>query len=92
MFETKAIKKRLKDRIRPKQTHPKAINNLNKTRSTKYGLALEQIVSKSLQSGSFTEEYDFYRLHKVAGWRERSDKNKNIKQRKKLREPLDLGE
>ena len=51
--------------------------------------------SKSISDEQFKEEYDFYMFQQVnedAERRERSDRNKYIKQKKKLRELLNLGE
>ena len=73
----------------------KATNNLNNTKSAKFGLASKQIESKSIQSKQFREEQNFHILQKVkqdAATREHFAKNKDIRKRKKLREPLDLGE
>ena len=87
----KAIERRLAKRIKPNKLIQKAANILNKTKSAKYGFAPAEHISDE----QFKEEYDFYMLQNVnedAEKRERSDRNKYIKQRKKLKEPLNLGE
>ena len=94
-FKSKSIERRLGNRIKPNRQIQKATNKLNKAKSAKYGLNPEEIESKVISDEQFKDEYDFYRLQKVkqdAERRERFDINKDIKQRKKLREPLDLGE
>ena len=70
---------------------------MNKTASTKYGTAPENIEDKSLDPKdrkSFQEVYDFMRLKNIQNNEMRFDKyNQRIDRRKKtLRSPLNIGE
>ena len=68
---------------------------MNKIRSQKYGYAPSAIEEKVLEDEIFWEIYDFYRLVKLREHRERYE-CVNIKKdkvlRRKLREPLKIGE
>ena len=93
----KKWKKKIKNRIRPNQFIKNAAENMNKTASTKYGTAPENIEDKSLDPKdrkSFQEVYDFMRLKQIQNNEMRFDKhNQRIDRRKKtLRSPLNIGE
>ena len=95
LFKSKNNEKRKGKIINSNGLINKATSYLNKIKSVKYGLPPEEVESESMNDKHFTEIYDFHRLVKVKedeDRRERSDKNKDARQRKKLREPLDLGE
>ena len=95
IFKTKRNYKLQKKKINSKQIIEKAVENLNKTNSEKYGVAPETIEKKTLENDTFREIYDFYRLAKVtkdANRYERYNEKLDKKQKKKLREPLDIGE
>ena len=49
----------------------KALSNLNKTRSAKYGFSPNETDEKSLENNYFIDIYDFHRLVRV---KEREDK------------------
>ena len=82
-------------RIEPKKLIQHATNNLNSIALQKYGVSPNFIEENMQQDEKFCELYDFYRLVKVKKYAER-DKLNNIRQddkkRKKLREPLLVGE
>ena len=91
------MKKKIKNRIRPNQFIKNAAENMNKTASTNYGTAPENIEDKSLDPKdrkSFQEVYDFMRLKQIQNNEMRFDKhNQRIDRRKKtLRSPLNIGE
>ena len=95
IFKTKRNYKLQKKKINSKQIIEKAVENLNKTNSEKYGVAPETIEKKTLENDTFREIYDFYRLAKVtkdANRYERYNEKLDKKQKKKLREPLNIGE
>ena len=95
IFKTKRTYKLQKKKINSKQIIEKAVENLNKTNSEKYGVAPETIEKKTLENDTFREIYDFYRLAKVtkdANRYERYNEKLDKKQKKKLREPLNIGE
>ena len=84
-----------KKKINSKKIIQKAIDNMNKTNSEKYGLPPEIIEKKTLANNVFKEVYDFYRLDKVskaANRYERYNKKLDEKQKRKLREPLKIDE
>ena len=95
IFKTKRTYKLQKKKINSKQIVEKAVENLNKTNSEKYGVAPETIEKKTLENDIFKEIYDFYRLVKVtknANRYERYNEKLDKKQKKKLREPLNIDE
>ena len=95
LFKTKRTYKLQKKKINSKQIIEKAVENLNKTNSEKYRVAPETIEKKTLENDTFREIFDFYRLAKVtkdANRYERYNEKLDKKQKKKLREPLDIGE
>ena len=68
---------------------------MSNIRSQKYGYAPDAIEEKTLESKRFWEIYDFYRLVKVKQHAERyecADIKKDKVLRRKLREPLKIGE
>ena len=72
-----------------------AVKNMSNIRSQKYGYAPDAIEEKALESKRFWEIYDFYRLVKVKQHAERyecADIKKDKVLRRKLREPLKIGE
>ena len=83
------------ERFDPKKTIARTVNNLNRTISEKYGISPEEVEKKSIESKIFKEVYDFHRLKKVnkdAERYERYDISYDKKTRKKLRDPLEIGE
>ena len=71
--------------------------NLNNTRLTKYGYLPEQIEEQALTADTgkyFQEVYDFHRLIKVKEDRDRGERliKKLIDVKKRLRDPLEIGE
>ena len=95
IVKTKNTYKLSKKKINSKKIIQKAVENLNKTNSEKYGLPPEVIEKKTLADNVFKEVYDFYRLVKVSKAANRYEKyNEKIdeKQKRKLREPLKIDE
>ena len=95
ILKTKNTYKLSKKKINSKKIIQKAVENLNKTNSEKYGLPPEVIEKKTLADNVFKEVYDFYRLVKVSKAANRYEKyNEKIdeKQKRKLREPLKIDE
>ena len=93
IFKTKRTYKLQKKKINSKQIIIKAVENLNKINSEKYGLPPDIIEKKSLESEYFKEIYDFHRLVKVTkgiNRYERYNEKLDKKQKRKLREPLNI--
>ena len=95
LLKSKRIEKRLGERLKPNELIKQATNNLNKTRSAKYGFSPNQIEEKSLENNYFTDIYDFHRLAYVKEHEDRTVRymeKQDERKRRKLREPLDIGE
>ena len=95
IFKTKRTYKLQKRKINSKQIIMKAVENLNKINSEKYGLPPDIIEKKSLESEYFKEIYDFHRLVKITkgiNRYERYNEKLDKKQKRKLREPLNINE
>ena len=95
LLKSKRFEKSKGNRLRPNDLIKKATQNMNKTISTKYGIAPETIEKKSLNPKDgdyFREVYDFIRLKKVDNNQGRNEKyNKKIdRQKRALRSPLNL--
>ena len=85
LLKSKRVEKRLGKRLKPNELIKKATNNLNKTRSSKYGFSPNQIEEKSLENNYFTDICDFHRLVRVKKLEDRTVKTIKKKKRK-LRE------
>ena len=95
LFRIKKSHKRLKKRLNSAKLIKKAVQNMNHTKSVKYGLEPEVIEKESLQNEHFKERYDFHRLNqitKACQRYKRHDIKIDFKHKKKLREPLVIGE
>ena len=95
LLKSKRIEKRLGERLKPNELIKQATNNLNKTRSAKYGFSPNQIEEKSLENNYFTDIYYFHRLVRVKNLEDRKVRymeKQNDRKRGKLRELLDIGE
>ena len=95
LFKTKNAYKRSKKEINSKKIIEKAIENMNKINSEKYGLPPEIIEKKTLSDNVFKEIFDFYRMVKVSKAVDRYERyNEKVdeRQKKKLREPLEIDE
>ena len=95
LFKTKNAYKRSKKEINSKKIIEKAIENMNKINSEKYGLPPEIIEKKTLSDNVFKEMFDFYRMVKVSKAVDRYEPyNEKVdeRQKKKLREPLEIDE
>ena len=99
LFKSKKLHKVTKSgqRLDSKKLIKKAVENMNKTNSQKYGLPPETVEQKT-RSDVFREIYDFHRIVRVSKDAERYKRQdvrqdkKLISQRKQLREPLIEGE
>ena len=98
LLRSKRIKKLARKRVKPNELIKKATYNLNNTRSAKYGFSPEQIEKKSLdliEGQNFRETYDFSRLWRIKEAQGRADryaKNLDSRKKRRLRDPLDIGE
>ena len=95
IFKTKRTYKLQKKKINSKQIIKKAVENLNGINSEKYGLPPDIIEKKSLEDEYFKEIYDFHRLVKVTkgiNRYERYSEKLDKKQKRKLRDPLNINE
>ena len=94
LFRIKKTYKRLNKRLNSAKLIKKTVQNMNNTKSIKYGLEPEIIEKRSLTDDDFRERYDFYRLNQVTKAFKRykkHDVNIDFKRKKKLREPLNIG-
>ena len=95
LFRIKKTYKRLNKRLNSAKLIKKTVQNMNNTKSIKYGLEPEIIEKRSLTDDNFREKYDFYRLNQVTKAFKRYKKhdiNIDLRRKKKLREPLTIGE
>ena len=98
LFKSKRFVKRGRQRIKPNELIKKAVQNMNETNSTKYGIPPGTVESKTLDSSKDSEfnreMYDFLRLKKVNNNQQRNAKYESKKDRRqrKLRSPLYLDE
>ena len=97
LLKSKRFIKRKGERLRPLQVIKKAVENMNETISTKYGVSPESVEKNTLdlEDGEFNREmYDFQRIKKVDNnnYRTRKYETKKDKRRTKLRNPLYLDE
>ena len=95
LLRSKNNDKRNKIKINPNKLIQRATNNLNKTPTEKYGIEPETVEAKSLTDDRFRELYDFHRLGKIEqhfGRRDRFNAEKDKRRKRKLREPLEIGE
>ena len=95
LFRIKKTYKRLNKRLNSAKLIKKTVQNMNNTKSIKYGLEPEIIEKRSLTDDNFREKYDFYRLNQVTKALKRykkHDVNIDLRRKKKLREPLTIGE
>ena len=94
LFRIKKTYKRLKKRLNSAKLIKKAVQNMNNIK-TKYGFEPEFIERESLKDENFKERYDFHRLNQVTKDSERYKRHDikiDLKRKKKLREPLVIGE
>ena len=95
LFRIKKTYKRMNKRLNSTKLIKKTVENMNNTKSIKYDLEPEVIEKRSLIDNNFKEKYDFYRLYKVTKAFKRykkHDVNVDFRRKKKLREPLTIGE
>ena len=95
LFRIKKTYKRLNKRLNSAKLIKQTVQNMNNTKSIKYDLEPEVIENRSLKDDNFREKYDFYRLQQVTKAFKRYkkyDANIDLKRKKKLREPLAIGE
>ena len=98
LLKSKRFVKSGGERIRPNQLMKKAVENMNETASTKYGVSPECVGNKTIDSSKdseFSREmYDFLRVKKFDNNFQRNSKYESKKDRrqKRLRNPLFLDE
>ena len=94
LLKTKRFTKDQGERLKPNKLIKNAVENLNKTLTTKYGVSPENVENKTINSEFNSEMYDFLRLKKVDNSNFRNNKYNARKDRgqKKLRNPLCLDE
>ena len=96
LLKSKRFVKSGGERIRPNQLIKKAVENMNETASTKYGVSPESVENKTIDSSKDSEfnreMYDFLRVKKVGNNYQRNKKYdaKKDRRQKKLRNPLFL--
>ena len=95
LFKSKRLHKVTKGkRLDSKKLIRKAVENMNKTNSQKYGLPPETTEQKTLSDNVFREIYDFHRIVRVSKDADRYKRHdirldkKLSSRRKQLREPL----
>ena len=94
LFRIKKTYKRLKKRLNSAKLIKKAVENMNNTKSIKYGFEPELIEKQSLNDENFKERYDFHRLKTITKAFERYKRHDlavDFKRKKKLRDPLTIG-
>ena len=85
-------------RIKPNQLIKKAVENMNQTASTKYGVSPESVENKTINSSKDSEfnreMYDFLRVKTVANnyYRNMKYDTKKDRRQKRLRNPLLIDE
>ena len=95
LFRVKKTYQRLKKRLNSAKLIKKAVANMNNTKSIKYGLEPEVIERQSLADENFKERFDFHRLKQITKASERYKRHDivhDFKRKKKLRNPLTIGE
>ena len=98
LLKSKRFVKSEGKRIKPSQLIKKAVENMNETASTKYGVSPESIENKTINSSKDSEfnreMYDFLRVKKVVNnyYRNMKYETKKDRRQKRLRNPLFLDE
>ena len=98
ILQSKRYFKRGGKRIRPNELIKKAVENMNETTSTKYGVSPEIVENRTIESSEDSEYnremFDFLRLKKVDKNQQRNAKYESKKDRsqRKSRNPLYLDE
>ena len=95
LLKMKNLFKKNKKKINANQIIKRATTNMNKTKTVKYQTEPEEVEKRSLESDNFREKFDFYRLEKVVKEHKRNIKyfeKKDSNNRRKLRQPLNIGE
>ena len=94
LLKVKALYKKNETKIKPNELIKKVTMNMNKTKTAKYQIEPENVEKKSLEDGNFREKFDFYRIDKVSKHSKRIIRYmvKKDENKRKLREPLNIGE
>ena len=94
LVKVKALYKRNKTKMKPNELIRKVTANMNKTKTGKYQIEPENLEKKSLEDENFREKFDFYRIEKVGKQNKRVKRymTKKDKNKRQLREPLNIGE
>ena len=94
LVKVKALYERNITKLKPNKIIRKATANMNKTKTAKYQIEPENVEKKSLEDDNFREKFDFYRIEKVGKQNKRIKRymTKKDKNKRQLREPLNIGE
>ena len=91
----KYLYKKNQKKINANEIIKKATINMNKTKTAKYQIEPEEVEKKSLEDENFREKFDFCRLEKEGKDNKRNKRyfiKKDSSNKRKLREPLNIGE
>ena len=95
LFKIKKTYNRLKKILNSAKLIKKTVQDMNNTKSIKYGFEPELVERQSLTDENFKERYDFHRLNQITKAFKRykqHDLTVDFKRKKKLRDPLTIGE
>ena len=95
LFKIKKTYKRLKKILNSAKLIKKTVQDMNNTKSIKYGFEPELVERQTLTDENFKERYDFHRLNQITKAFKRykqHDLTVDFKRKKKLRDPLTIGE
>ena len=94
LVKVKTLYKKTKIKFKPNELIKKATMNMNKTKTAKYQIEPEYVERKSLEDDNFREKFYFYRIEKVSKNNERIKRYmiKKDENKRKLRDPLNIGE
>ena len=95
LFKIKKTYNRLKKILNSAKLIKKTVQDMNNTKSIKYGFEPELVERQTLTDENFKERYDFHRLNQITKAFKRykqHDLTVDFKRKKKLRDPLTIGE
>ena len=95
LFKIKKTYNRLKKILNSAKLIKKTVQDMNNTKSIKYGFEPELVERQTLTDENFKERYDFHRLNQITKAFKRykqHDVTVDFKRKKKLRDPLTIGE
>ena len=95
LFKIKKTYNRLKKILNSAKLIKKTVQDMNNTKSIKYGFEPELVERQTLTDENYKERYDFHRLNQITKAFKRykqHDLTVDFKRKKKLRDPLTIGE